>query len=133
LAGFRFAGRLRFFIFANRFLRAAAAAPYNFFRAIVFFPCLGLVVAGLRAAGFFLEGRLTFREPIETRLMVPRTGVRFLTVRRRDEAGFTYKIGNVLPFGSWIKTECACQLHRSGFEYGVLLSYMTGENTSSAM
>lgn len=63
------------------------------------------MVALFRAAGFFLEG-LAFFELMETRLMEPLTGVRFLaTVRRERLAGFTRKIGNVLPLGSWIKTE----------------------------
>jgi hypothetical protein len=62
-----------------------------------------LVVAGLRAAGFFLEG-FAFFERDGTRLIVPFTGVLFFADRFL-RAGFTRKIGNVLPLGSWIKTE----------------------------
>jgi hypothetical protein len=53
---------------------------------------LGLVVAGFRAAVFLLEGLFfgAFFELDETRLIVPRAGVRFfLTVFRFLDAGFT--------------------------------------------
>jgi hypothetical protein len=52
---------------------------------------LGLVVAGFRAAVFFLEGFRfgAFFELDETRLIVPLDGVRFFTVFLFLEAGFT--------------------------------------------
>jgi hypothetical protein len=65
-------------------------------------------VAGFLAAVFFFKGFFAFAEPMETRLIDPRTGARFFTVFLFLEAGFTKKIGMFSPLGHWIKTTSVC-------------------------
>lgn len=67
-------------------------------------------MAGFLAAGFFREGFFAFVEPVETRLIDPRTGARFFTVFLFLEAGFTKKIGMFSPLGRLDQNhECVSQ------------------------